>query len=284
MRIALIGDVHLAWGADDVAWFDARPDYGAVLFTGDLPGLRHRRAFDVAARMAPLETPAYMIAGNHDGPSLFELLLDLLNLSHRYAPLARSVAKRVGRLDEALGNVTLAGYSHHTLERGLGLIVARPHTQGGGLNFAPYIAEAYGPRNLAESSKKLCDVVDACPHERLVFLGHNGPSGLGDQQNAMWGADHRRRGGDWGDVDYRAAIDHALATGRRVLAVVAGHMHQRTKQKKIRPWCTRRDGVLYINAARVPRVFHQGPDGARKRYHIALSIDGTTATAEQVTV
>lgn len=291
LKLALIGDVHQAWGPEDVAFFDA-PDsgYDAILFTGDLPGLRHKRAFEVAAAMAPLRTPSFLIPGNHDGPTLGELVADIAGLSRTNLLLAGAIRRRVQRLRRALGDVVLGGYSHHTLGPGVGLIVGRPHSQGGHLNFQPYLAKSFGVRTLKESAAKLERVVDACPHERLVFLGHNGPHGLGGRQNDMWGADHKPGGGDWGDPDLRAAIEHARASGRQVLAVVAGHMHQRTKQRTQRPWRTERDGVLYLNAARVPRVFRDPESGTMRRYHIALRIDlapdeaGSGATAEEIAV
>ena len=42
--------------------------------------------------------------------------------------------------------------------------------------------------------------------------------------------------------------------GKRVLAVVAGHMHLRTRQGAERDWITERQETLFVNAARVPRM------------------------------
>ena len=89
----------------------------------------------------------------------------------------------------------------------------------------------------------------------LLVLSHNGPAGLGDRADSIWGCDFREEEGDWGDPDLTQAIDHARAQGKRVLAVIGGHMHLRTKQGVERPWRTERDGTLYLNAARVPRIF-----------------------------
>lgn len=71
----------------------------------------------------------------------------------------------------------------------------------------------------------------------------------------MWGCNFMPDGGDWGDPDLRMAINHARAKGKKVLAVIAGHMHLRTKQGVERPWHVEVDGTHYINAARVPRIF-----------------------------
>lgn len=294
MKLALIGDIHCAWGPEDVAYFDghgavAKP-YDAVLFTGDLPGLRHGRILDVATKIGALQTPGFMVPGNHDGPSLGELVADIAGLSDTNLFLHRAMRWRLKRLQAALKGVQLCGFSHHTIRcqsdataPPIGLIVVRPHSQGGHLNFRPYIRRAFGPATIDESSALLRRIVDECPYERLVFLGHNGPAGLGSDAADMFGADHKPNGGDWGDLDYREAVDYAQASGKKVLAVVAGHMHLRTKQRKIRPWCLRRDETLYINAAKVPRVF-RAEDGVMRRYHTALTLDGDSAIAEQVTV
>ena len=64
-----------------------------------------------------------------------------------------------------------------------------------------------------------------------------------------------------------------------MLAVVAGHMHHRLKGGGERRWLVERAGVLYVNAARVPRI-----DGDGRRYHVRLETDGETARAELIAV
>ena len=70
--------------------------------------------------------------------------------------------------------------------------------------------------------------------------------------------------------------------GKRVLAVVAGHMHLHTKCGNERPWCVKREGIVYVNAARVPRIF-AGSDDVH-RHHVALSISADGATVKEVLV
>ena len=135
-------------------------------------------------------------------------------------------------------------------------------------------------RDLAESADRLVQLVDDSEAESLVFLAHNGPLGLGEEPHAMWGCDFKEGGGDWGDPDLTQAIDHARAQGKRVLAVIGGHMHLRTKQGEERPWRTERDGTLYLNAARVPRIF-SGKDDVY-RHHVAVTIDSDGISAEEV--
>ena len=96
----------------------------------------------------------------------------------------------------------------------------------------------------------------------------------------MWGCDFREDGGDWGDPDLADAIDHARASGKRVMAVIAGHMHLRTRQGVERPWQLEVDDTLYINAARVPRIFSRS--GEVYRHHVAVTISERGIHANEV--
>jgi uncharacterized protein (TIGR04168 family) len=160
-------------------------------------------------------------------------------------------------------------------ETALTLIAGRPHSMGGpDLAFAEHMHDAWGVATMAESTARLKLLVDQAGTRDVLFVAHNGPTGLGSEPADMWGNDFRPGGGDWGDPDLAAAIVHARASGRRVLGVIAGHMHLRTKGGDERPWHAERAGVLYVNAARVPRIF--AADGAEgmdvHRHHLAVSL------------
>ena len=73
---------------------------------------------------------------------------------------------------------------------------------------------------------------------------------------------------------------YAQESGRRVLATVAGHMHRRTKSGKLRPGQIEKAGVLYVNAAEVPR--HRRTNGVTKRHHVRLTVTPTSAQAVDV--
>ena len=66
----------------------------------------------------------------------------------------------------------------------------------------------------------------------------------------------------------------------RVLAVIAGHMHLRTRQGDERPWKLESDGTLYVNAARVPRIF-SGEDDVY-RHHVSVTIDEESLQVEEI--
>ena len=67
-----------------------------------------------------------------------------------------------------------------------------------------------------------------------------------------------------------------MAQGKRVVAVIAGHMHRGLKGGGQRPGLVTVGGIPYLNAAEVPRI----RDG--KHHHVAVTVaDGVAAFAEQ---
>ena len=106
----------------------------------------------------------------------------------------------------------------------------------------------------------------------------HGPAGLGDRADDIWGVDFAPGAGDHGDGDLQTAVAYAQEKGKRVTAVVAGHMHHTLKDGGQRRWHVERDGVHYVNAARVPRI------DLGWHHHILLEIgaDGVGVTAVAV--
>ena len=282
-RIALIGDVHRSWTERDVDYFNASA-YDAILFVGDLPAYRPSTVLSVAKSIAKLRIPGWVIPGNHDATTLRQLLSEGTGIGSRSPRIGRQQALRVEALRQALGPITLGGYSHHPIDhaRDLGLICARPHAMGGGISFASYIKLAFGISSIKQSAARLCALIDECPQRRLIILAHHGPSGLGAKQDDIWGCDFKAQGGDWGDADLRQAIDYAVAKGRQIVAVVAGHMHQRTKGGAQRTWHLEREGIAYVNAARVPRIFRAGDE--RMHHHVALVVKDQECQVKEVLI
>ena len=137
---------------------------------------------------------------------------------------------------EALGEVELVGYSRRRLAPAgvpLNIVVGRPHSIGGRrLACLRYSGRAYGVDSMDASIARLKSLVDACDDAPILFLAHNGPSGLGDRADSIWGCDFRRKEEDWGDRDLEEAVRYANSNGRKVLATVAGHMHRRDEVRK----------------------------------------------------
>ncbi len=289
LRLAVIGDVHLAFDEHDARSLDGL-GYDAILFVGDLAGYRHRGGLAVARRIARLRTPTYVCPGNHDGVHAAQLAAEVVENETAIAALERApfhgtMEARVEALRAALEGAVLGGYSRHRIEgpgsESIELVIGRPHSFGGPrLAFRPYLGRAFGVSDLDASAAKLRALLDGCTGQRIVVLSHNGPLGLGARRTDLWGCDFRASEGDFGDPDLRVALDHARATGKRVLAVLAGHMHHALRGGGTRRWQESVDGVLHVNAARVPRVFRH--DGREVRHHVRIEIDGDAVRAEEV--
>ena len=285
-RIGVIGDVHLHWDDEDIVYFN-RGGYDLLLFTGDLADYTQVRGRRVARSLGKLRVPTICIAGNHDG-------LHALQLGSEITPRARRLrnafclgqGRRCGSLDRALGDVELLGYSRRRIEPSgvpLNIVVARPHSIGGKrLACIPYLAKQYGIDSMDASVARLKALIDTCDDAPILFLAHNGPSGLGSRANSIWGCDFRRREEDWGDRDLEEAVHYANRNGRRVLATVAGHMHRKTKSGKRRPGQIEKEGVLYVNAAEVPR--HRKSFGWKERHHVRLTVTRDAVRAEEMWV
>jgi uncharacterized protein (TIGR04168 family) len=287
VRIALIGDVHSAWDYGDVVYFNSSP-YELLLIAGDLGGSQARDGLRVAGSMARLERRALVMPGNND--------------VDEYGRIAAELTYRQGQadlLEELLPDAAMlrpsgepalrprtCGYSLHEIGAAgfeATIVAGRPFAKGGDeLAFPEALARSFGVRSLADSCERLRQLVDSAPTENLVFFSHNGPSGLGTEREDLWGRDFHPDAGDWGDSDLRDAIEYARTRKRRVLAVVAGHMHWALRGGGQRRWQLRRDGTLYVNAARVPRVFEA--DGTRLRHHIALELSPEGARAHAVEI
>ncbi|MCS6972225.1 MAG: metallophosphoesterase [Turneriella sp.] len=275
---AILGDLHLQFDEDDVEFFN-NSDYDALLFVGDLAARMPESLFKLLPLFNALTKPSYLIPGNHDTTGVRALLGELWQNEFLIQLGAASQPARMERLKKELRHTTLCGYSLHGLPGGLNLVAARPFSMGstnGTVNFRPYLERTYGVRTLAESSERLKSLIDGV-HSPYIILAHHGPHGLGPKATDIWGADFLPQEVDFGDPDLADAISYAISIGKPPLAVIAGHMHYPTKHgKKPKQWYLYCDGVLYVNAARWPRIFLH--NGRRYHHHIALETDGKTAS------
>lgn len=279
--MAVIGDVHSHLDTTDVRLID-EVGYDLVLFVGDLGGLRLRSTLKVAHLIATFRTPVLVVPGNHDAPNAGQLLGEALRNDRLIRLADRGTERRADAIAEALGPAGLAGYSLHDLTPDLQLVAARPHSMGGAsLSFAPFLARRFGVASLADSARKLCALVDESRAPNLLFVGHNGPSGLGDSRCDIWGCDFRAEEGDFGDPDLEQAIIHARAIGKVVVGVMAGHMHRSLRGGGQRTERVERDGTLFLNAARVPRIW-KNARGRVRRHHVAVRWDGARIEAEEI--
>ena len=282
VRVAVVGDVHLKWDEHDVEYFDDS-DYDIVLFVGDLGNYRHGKTLEVAERIARLRTPALLLPGNHDAVLAPQLLAEVVQRPFVVEAMGLFGRKLATDLRSALGSVTLCGYSTHSLPgKALTILVGRPHAMGGSqLSFAPLLRRQYAVPSMEASTQRYRTLIDSIRDERVLILAHNGPHGLGADRADIWGCDFREGAGDFGDRDLTEAIAYARSRGKRVAAVVAGHMHRRLRGGGERLSQIRDDGVLYVNAAEVPRIRRRGRRVAH--HHVRVLVDDPT-TAEDIWV
>jgi uncharacterized protein (TIGR04168 family) len=280
-RIAVVGDLHGHWDDWDTRYFSAAA-YDLLLFTGDLGSGSGDHGVRIARSVGRLEKPTLVIPGNNDESAAPQIAAEL---RHQRGLLA--LLKLGGRaLGAASGQVHLAGYSLHAYTlagRSLTVLAARPYAMGGSeLSFADALRASFEIDSMAASSKRLCALVERVETDELIVLAHNGPTGLGGSATDLWGRDFVKEAGDWGDADLADALLHAHRCGKRVLAVVAGHMHSPTRGGETRVWQAHEGGTLYLNAARVPRILERA-DG-QYRHHIALELEAGNATARELWV
>ncbi|MET0285040.1 MAG: metallophosphoesterase [Polyangiales bacterium] len=266
-----MGDLHGHWDDWDARYFSAA-DYDLVLVTGDLGSGSSDNGVRIARSLGRMSKRALVMPGNNDVQYVARIAAEL---GHQRGLLS------LLRRDEGAGQVHLCGYSLHTFElagRALTVLAARPYSRGGpDLTYGNELAARFGVTSMEDSTRKLCALVDAVETPELIVLAHNGPTGLGDRATDPWGRDFSPEQGDWGDPDLRHALDHARHRDKRVLAVIAGHMHTRT-HAGLRTWCIERDGTSFINAARVPRIWEE--NSGVVRHHVALELGETSEVRE----
>jgi uncharacterized protein (TIGR04168 family) len=279
--VAVIGDLHSAWEMDDVAFFQ-RGEYPLVLVTGDLGHAGTQDGRHIARSFAQLAPQVLVMPGNNDAADYPHIRAELTYRRAR-ADLLRDAVAEGHSLPPSVDSARLCGYSVHAFvinQFAFSVVAGRPFSMGGPELASPQaLARLHNVHSLRDSSERLCGLVDAATTEHIVFLAHNGPAGLGALPEDIWGRDFHPDAGDWGDPDLRAAIAYARERGRKVLAVVAGHMHWNVagQPQRVRRWQLQHEGVLYVNAARVPRVFMRGQQMLRQHIHLQLGPSGAWA-------
>jgi uncharacterized protein (TIGR04168 family) len=264
-RIVVVGDLHGHWtDADDDFLEAGRQDL--VLFVGDLGD----EDVAIVRRIADLRVPKAVILGNHDAWQSFSKKAPTDNLRHSLG---------------LLGEQHLA-YARLELPRfGMTLVGARPFSWGGQDIRSPEIyRELFGVRNMRESAERIVDLVRDAEHDDIAILAHNGPLGLSSEPDDIYGKDFGRRpGGDWGDQDLAWALERIPATGRRVSAVIAGHMHDRlTCRRGERRRFVRMGGIPFLNPAVVPRI-RKLRDGTELRHFLITDwSDGRLLASEEI--
>ncbi|KAL7190914.1 hypothetical protein ACSBR2_023063 [Camellia fascicularis] len=241
VRIAVVGDVHDDWNLqeDTKALQLLQPDL--VLFTGDFGN----ENVELVRSIAELEVAKAVILGNHDAWS------------------TQQFAER--RKDRVQLQLECFGEEHVGYQRldypilKLSIVGGRPFSCGGEQLFRTrLLAARYGIHDMEGSAKRIYEAALGTPEGHLIiFLAHNGPTGLGSNANDICGRDWVFGGGDHGDPDLARAISQLKETTKlSIPLVVFGHMHKELAygnglRKMI---VVGADNTIYLNGAIVPRV------------------------------
>lgn len=251
IKIAAIGDVHDQWEAADGEAL-RRLGVDLVLFVGDFGN----ESVGVVRTIASLDIPKAAIMGNHDA------WYTATEWGRQRCPYDRAQEDRVQDQLDLLGEAHV-GYSKLDFPQfNLTVVGGRPFSWGGDIwRNADFYTERYGVNDFTQSTDRIMAAVNDAAYNTIIFLGHNGPLGLGDRPEDPCGKDWEPLGGDFGDLDLADAIDQTKNLGKTVPLVTFGHMHHHLRHRKDRlrtPISTSDDGTLYLNSASVPRIIHKG--------------------------
>lgn len=263
VKIAVVGDIHEQWELEDHQALKSL-QVDLVLFVGDLGN----ESVPVVRKIASLNLPKAVILGNHDA------WYTATEWGQKKCPYNRHQENWVQDQLDLLGESHL-GYRHRNFPHlNLSVVGGRPFTWGGPeWKYGQFYQQWYGVRNFSDSAERIIQAASQATAETLIFLGHNGPTGLGEEPEAPCGRDWKPLGGDFGDPDLALAIQETRQQGKRIPLVTFGHMHhnlRHTKQELRRCIFVDGAGTVYLNAARVPRI--QGVGKQKQRNFSLVSL------------
>lgn len=250
IKIAVIGDIHDQWEeADNLSLQQLGIDL--ALFVGDFGN----ESVDIVRCIASLDIPKAAILGNHDA------WYSASPWGRKQCPYDPKKEDRVQQQLDLLGEDHVGYGKRDFPELQLSVVGSRPFSWGG-LEWKnkEFLRDRYGVNNFQESTDKIVEIASKAAYQTVIFLGHNGPSGLGEQPEDICGRDWQPLGGDCGDPDFTDAIAQIRASGKQIPLVTFGHMHHRLRhtQSRLRSAVvTSEAGTIYLNAASVPRIIEQ---------------------------
>jgi len=266
LLIAVIGDVHDRWEEEDN---QALHHLGVdlAIFVGDFGN----ESIDVVTLIANLDIPKAVILGNHDA------WYTATPWGQKKAPYDRTKEDRVQRQLDILG-ASHIGYGKLDFpELNLSLVGGRPFSWGGSTwKNTDFYSNLFGVSSFEESSDKIFARAKQTSCDNLIFVGHNGPFGLGDQPEDSCGKDWAPLGGDHGDPDLAEAIEQTFEYGKSVPLVTFGHMHHQLRHRKdrLRTIINKNSqGTVYLNAASVPRIL-ESESGKERSFSLVTLQNG----------
>lgn len=276
IKIAVVGDIHDQWEKDD----ELALKYLGVdlaLFVGDFGN----ESVEIVRQIASMDIPKAAIAGNHDA------WYTATPWGQKKAPYDRTKEDRVQQQLDLLGEAHV-GYDKLDLPQfNLSIVGSRPFSWGGSQwKNEKFYRDRYGVNNFTESTLRMVTAAKNTVCDTIIFIGHNGPVGLGDRPEDTCGRDWQPLGGDHGDPDFAEAIDKVRALDKSIPLVTFGHMHHRLRHRKDRLReivKASSEGTVYLNAACVPRI--QEERGKRQRnFSLVILNNGTVSQISLVWV
>jgi uncharacterized protein (TIGR04168 family) len=251
IKIAVVGDVHDQWEEDDgLALKHLGVDL--VLFVGDFGN----ESVEVVKAIASLEIPKAAVFGNHDA------WYTATDWGRKKCPYDRRKEDWVQEQMDLLGTADVGYGKLDFPEFNLTVVGSRPFSWGGPeWKYRQFYQERFGVSSLVQSRDRILAAAQNADTDTVIFLGHNGPTGLGSRPEDPCGKDWQPLGGDFGDSDLEGAIAQTKHLGKSIPLVTFGHMHHQlrhTKQHLRKSVVTSPDGTVYLNAASVPRIVQHG--------------------------
>lgn len=255
VKIAVVGDVHDQWEEEDgIALKHLGIDL--VLFVGDFGN----ESVSVVKAIASLDIPKAAVMGNHDA------WYSATDWGRRKCPYDRTKEDWVQQQLDLLGEAHV-GYSKLDFpDLNLSVVGSRPFSWGGPQwKYNDFYEQRYKVTSFKESSDRIVAAANSAAYETIIFIGHNGPVGLGDRPEDPCGKDWEPKGGDFGDPDFTEAIASVRASGKIIPLVTFGHMHHSLRHTKqmLRKSLLATENTIYLNAASVPRIVQNNSDRLR---------------------
>lgn len=248
IKIAVVGDVHDLWEAEDAIALQ-KLAVDLVLFVGDFGN----ESVDVVRQIASIKLAKAAIMGNHDA------WYTASDWGRKRCPYDRQKEDWVQQQLDLLGK-THVGYGKLDFpEFQLSVVGSRPFSWGGELwKNDQFYRKRYGITNFDDSAARIIAAAESAAYETIIFVGHNGPTGLGNHPEDICGKDWQPIGGDYGDPDLEIAIAKTQALGKKIPLVTFGHMHHnlRHTKEKLRTAISTTADTVYLNSASVPRIIH----------------------------
>lgn len=248
IKIAVVGDVHDLWEAEDAIALQ-KLAVDLVLFVGDFGN----ESVDVVRQIASMNLKKAAIMGNHDA------WYTASDWGRKRCPYDRQKEDWVQQQLDLLGK-THVGYGKLDFpEFQLSVVGSRPFSWGGELwKNDQFYRKRYGITNFDDSAARIIAAAESAAYETIIFVGHNGPTGLGNRPEDICGKDWQPIGGDYGDPDLEIAIAKTQALGKKIPLVTFGHMHHnlRHTKEKLRTTISTTADTVYLNSASVPRIIH----------------------------